>query len=65
MTDAFAAAEAAPFPQQQRLTADLRRAATQQGRPDLMQLWVGQGAPLARAMSAAQLVATLAREAGL
>lgn len=65
MTDAFAAVEAAPFPQQQRLTADLRRAATQQGRPDLMQLWVGQGAPLARAMSAAQLVATLAREAGL
>ncbi len=57
--------DAAPFPQQQRLTADLRRAATSQGRTDLMQLWAGQGAPLVRAMPAAQLVATLAREAGL
>jgi len=65
MTDAFATVEAAPFPQQQALTAELRRAAAQQGRTDLMQLWAGQGAPLVRAMPAGELVATLAREAGL
>ncbi len=65
MTDAFAAVEAAPFPQQQRLTADLRREAARQGRVDLMQLWAGQGAPLVRAMPAGELVAVLAREAGL
>jgi len=35
------------------------------GRTDLMQMWAGQGAPLARALPAAELVATLAREAGL
>jgi nitronate monooxygenase len=62
--DAFAAIEPAPFPQQQRLTAELRAAATAAGQTDLMQLWAGQGAPLIRAMPAAELVATLAREAG-
>jgi nitronate monooxygenase len=65
MTDAFEAARPAPFPQQQRMTHELRRAATAQARPDLMQLWAGQGAPLVRAMPAAELVATLAIEAGL
>lgn len=65
MTDAFARVEPAPFPHQQRLTADLRREAARQGRTDLMQLWAGQGAPLARALPARDLVATLAREAGL
>lgn len=65
MTEAFARGGAAPFPQQQRLTADLRREATRQSRTDLMQLWAGQGAPLVRAMPAAQLVAALAAEAGL
>ncbi|MGE5183185.1 MAG: NAD(P)H-dependent flavin oxidoreductase [Acidobacteriota bacterium] len=65
MTDAFARVAPAPFPQQQRLTGELRRAAAHQGRTDVMQLWAGQGAPLARAMPAGQLVATLAREAGL
>jgi len=65
MTDAFEAAPAAPFPQQQQLTHELRRAATAQARPDLMQLWAGQGAPLIRSMPAAELVATLAIEAGL
>ena len=65
MTDAFAATEPAPFPQHQRLTAELRREATRQGRTDLMQLWTGQGAPLVRALPAGELVALLAREAGL
>jgi nitronate monooxygenase len=65
MTDAFEAVAPAPFPQQQRLTARLRAAATAAQRTDLMQLWAGQAAPLVRAMPAAELVATLAREAGL
>ncbi len=65
MTDAFEQVAPAPFPQQQQLTADLRREAARQGRVDLMQLWAGQAAPLVRAMPAGELVATLAREAGL
>jgi nitronate monooxygenase len=65
MTDAFATVEPAPFPQQQQLTADLRRTATQQSRTDIMQLWAGQGAPLVRSMPAGALVDALAREAGL
>ncbi|WP_371879498.1 NAD(P)H-dependent flavin oxidoreductase [Nannocystis punicea] len=63
--EAFAAVEAAPFPQQQRLTRDIRAAAAAQGRADIMQLWAGQGAPLGRAMPAATLVELLVREAGL
>ena len=65
MTDAFEREEAAPFPQQQHLTADLRAAATNESRADLMQLWSGQGAPLLRTMPAAALVRTLATEANL
>lgn len=65
MTDAFAQCEPAPFPQQQRLTADFRREATRQSRTDLMQMWAGQGAPLVRAIPAAHLVAMLASEAAL
>ncbi|HTR51190.1 MAG TPA: DUF561 domain-containing protein [Kofleriaceae bacterium] len=65
MTDAFETVAAAAFPQQQRLTAQLRAAASSSGRTDLMQMWAGQGAPLVRAMPAAELVQTLVREAGL
>jgi nitronate monooxygenase len=64
MTDAFEAVAAAPFPQQQRMTAQLRAAATAGARADLMQLWAGQGAPLGRAMPAGDLVRALATEAG-
>jgi nitronate monooxygenase len=64
-SDAFEAIAAAPFPQQQRLTAELRATAARLGRTDLMQMWAGQAAPLVRAMPAAALVETLAREAGL
>jgi len=64
-TDVFENVTPAPFPHQQRLTAEIRAAATAAGRTDLMQLWAGQGAPLRRAMSAAELVETLAREAEL
>jgi nitronate monooxygenase len=61
----FERVEAAPFPQQQVLTAELRAAAGAAERVDLMQLWAGQAAPLIRALPAAELLATLAAEAGL
>jgi nitronate monooxygenase len=64
-TEAFEHVDAAPFPQQQHLTAELRAAAAAQARPDLMQLWAGQGAPLVRSLPAAELVRALAEEAGL
>ena len=64
-SDAFEKLEAAPFPQQQRLTAELRAAASAGEQVDLMQLWAGQGAPLVRALPAGALVEALAREAGL
>jgi nitronate monooxygenase len=61
----FERVEAAGFPQQQQLTADIRAAAAKADRADLMQMWAGQGAPLIRPMPAAQLVEKLAAEAGL
>jgi nitronate monooxygenase len=64
-TDAFESVAAAPFPQQQALTAELREAAAAQGRTDLMQMWAGQGASLLRELPAAALVRVLAVEAGL
>jgi nitronate monooxygenase len=65
MTDTFERIAPAPFPQQQRLTAQLRAAATAAKRTDLMQLWAGQAALLARGLPAADLVAALVAEAGL
>jgi nitronate monooxygenase len=62
-SDAFASIAAAPFPEQQQLTTDIRRAAAAAGRTDLMQLWAGQGAPLVRSLAAAELVRTLVAEA--
>ncbi len=54
-----------PFPWQNAATKPLRAAAAKAGRADLLSLWAGQGAPLARAMPAAELVRTLVKEAGL
>jgi nitronate monooxygenase len=51
-----------PFPLQNTLTRPLRSAAAQQGRAELLSLWAGQAAPLARRQSAAELVARLAKE---
>jgi len=52
-----------PYPYQNALTADLRRAAAREGRSDLMAMWAGQGAPMAVPRSARQLVADLVAEA--
>lgn len=51
------------FPAQNAVTGKLRQAATKAGNPDFLALWAGQGSALARALPAAELVATLEREA--
>jgi nitronate monooxygenase len=61
-TDAFEGVGVPPFPLFQGHTSDVRAAARKAGRADLMQMFAGQGAPLARDLSAAQLVATLVKE---
>lgn len=50
------------YPAQNALTQPLRRAAAAQGRADLLALWAGQGAALARRLPAADLVQRLAEE---
>jgi nitronate monooxygenase len=52
------------YPAQNALTAPLRRAAAEAGKPSMLALWAGQSAGLARHVPAAQLVETLARETG-
>jgi nitronate monooxygenase len=51
-----------PFPVQQSLTRAVRAAAAARGETALMQLWAGQGAPMARRRPAAEIVADLVRE---
>jgi nitronate monooxygenase len=51
-----------PFPLQNALTRPLRTAAAKQGRAEFLSLWAGQGVRMARRMTAADLVATLAEE---
>lgn len=57
--------EILPYPWQNAATRPLRAAAGRAGRPEFLSLWAGQNARLARQMPAGELVATLAREAGL
>lgn len=49
----------APFPLQNVLTGAFRRAAAAADRPELLSLWMGQGAPLARGGTAAEVMAEL------
>jgi nitronate monooxygenase len=51
-----------PFPLQNALTRPMRTAAAKAGRAELLSLWAGQGARLARRQPAAELVERLARE---
>lgn len=53
----------APYPAQNALTRDIRKAAAEQGRPEFLSLWAGQGAGQGRRTSAAALLAALAEEA--
>lgn len=53
-----------PYPLQNWLTGQIKRAAIAQGRADLMSLWAGQGAPLLRHKRVADLMASLSNEVG-
>ncbi|GAB5470615.1 MAG: nitronate monooxygenase [Rhodospirillales bacterium] len=63
MVEAFEAGlPIAPYPAQWGITSDLRRAAAEQDRPDLMAIWAGQGVGELRRCDAATLVAELGAE---
>ena len=49
----------APFPHQNPLTTEMRKASAAQGSHDFLSLWAGQSFPLARDASAAEIVASL------
>ncbi|ABF42502.1 2-nitropropane dioxygenase, NPD [Candidatus Koribacter versatilis Ellin345] len=51
-----------PFPMQNLLTRDLRKAATQQGKPEYLSLWAGTGVAQIRAEPAAQIMRRLVDE---
>lgn len=51
-----------PYPWMNALTRDLRAAAVTAERPEFLSLWAGQGAPLARARPAAELVRALVED---
>lgn len=51
-----------PYPLQNAFTRTMRTAAAQQGNPDFLSLWAGQGLTRARSMSAADLVNALVAE---
>jgi len=53
------------FPWQNNLTRPMRNAAAKANNPEMLSLWAGQAAALARPMKAADLVKTLVSEAGL
>lgn len=53
----------APYPVQRGLTAAMRAAAQKEGDPERMQIWAGQGAALARAEPAGQVVGEIWRDA--
>lgn len=61
-TEEMIGAPVLPFPLQNALTSDMRRAAAKAGNADLLSLWAGQAVPLARARGAADLVRDLVRE---
>ncbi len=54
--------EPAPFPLQNALTREIRQAAAARGDAEALSLWAGEGAAMARALPAGELVRQLARE---
>ena len=54
--------EVPPFPLQNSLTNDIRKAARQQGVADMMSLYAGQSSGIGRMMDAAQLIEILVQE---
>ena len=62
-TREMSGAPLAPYPVQNALTREIRAAAAKAGNADLLSLWAGQGARLAREVPAGELVAQIMREA--
>lgn len=62
MTEIEASDAILAYPYQNSLTREMRTAAAKQDRAEYLSLWAGQGASLARRMSAAKLVRTLVDE---
>jgi nitronate monooxygenase len=58
----MAKAPLAPYPVQNSLTRDLRAAAARAGDFELLSLWAGQAAPLAKELPAAALVEEIMQE---
>lgn len=58
----LASAEIPPYPIMHALTRDLRRRAAEQGKPELLSLWAGQGVTASRELSAVELMARLIAE---
>jgi nitronate monooxygenase len=56
MVEIEAAGAILPYPAQNALTADIRRAAAAQDRPEFLSLWAGQAAPLSVSKGAAEIV---------
>lgn len=61
----LAGADLPPYPVMNALTRELRQVAASRGEAGLLSLWAGQGVGLVRELPATELVALLAREAGL
>jgi len=55
-------AQPLPYPWQNALTRPLRKAGITAGNAEVLSLWAGQGAPMAREWSVAELVSALRRE---
>ena len=62
LMDALRDADVPPYPVMNALTSELRRASAARDDPELMSLWCGQGAPLARQRPATDLVAEVAAD---
>lgn len=63
LVDHLAAVPLLPYPQLHAWTAELRRAAAEAGRSDLMGMWAGQAAAMASEQPAGELVAQLVDDA--
>ena len=63
MVDVERAGAILPYPHQAALTSDIRQAAARQGRAEFLPMLAGQGAPLAVARSAGDLVRDLVQQA--
>ena len=62
MAEVEAGGDIPPYPLQNKLTAEIRSAASEQGKAEYLSLWAGQAAALARELPADQVVREMALE---